>query len=148
LRDLVEGLEGKLQATVEEGGKNFSVGERQVFCLTRALLRSTPVLCLDEATANVDPINDRRIQQVLTQEVKDSMVLTIAHRLHTVLRCDRILVLDRGGLAQFDAPSILLQQPGIFKDLASQAGISVGSIASTEAPILETPSEDEFRCTL
>jgi len=123
MSELISGIEGGLSAAVSVGGSNFSVGERQVLCLARALLRSTPVLCLDEATANVDPTNDQRIQDILSFEVKDLMVLTIAHRLHTVIKSDRIMVLDDGKLAQFDRPEILLQTDGIFKDLASQAGI-------------------------
>jgi len=91
--------------------------------LARALLREPRLLCLDEATANVDPTNDQRIQRVLSQEVAESLVLTIAHRLHTVMQSDRILVLDKGRLAQFDAPQSLLSTPGIFKELAAKAGI-------------------------
>ncbi|CAE8624104.1 unnamed protein product [Polarella glacialis] len=120
---LVESLEGGLSAKVAEGGINFSVGERSVLCLARALLRESRVLCLDEATANVDPTNDKRIQEVLSQGLQDCFVLTIAHRLHTVLTCDRILVLERGYLAQSGPPASLLAQPGIFKELANQAGI-------------------------
>lgn len=123
LDKLVEGLEGQLQGSVSDGGTNFSVGERQVLCLARALLRNPKVLCLDEATANVDPTNDQRIQKVLSQEVAKCLVLTIAHRLHTVMNSDRIVVLDQGRLAQFDTPAALLSQPGIFQSLAMDAGI-------------------------
>jgi ABC-type multidrug transport system fused ATPase/permease subunit len=131
LAELTEGLEGQLSAVVHEGGTNFSVGERQVICLARALLRDAHVLCLDEATANVDPISDKRIQQVLSKEISQCIVLTIAHRLRTVLNSDRILVLDTGKVAQLDTPTALLENPGIFHDLATQAGISTQDI--TEA---------------
>jgi len=130
LIELVDSMGEGLGLTVAEGGRNFSVGERQVLCLARALLRGTQVFCLDEATANVDPENDQRIQKVLTVEVKDCLVLTIAHRLHTVLRSDRIMVLDQGRLAQLDAPRVLLSSPGIFHDLATQAGIGLGDLPS------------------
>jgi ABC-type multidrug transport system fused ATPase/permease subunit len=123
IMDLVSGMSGGLEATVSAGGSNFSLGERQVLCLARALLRRTRVLCLDEATANVDPVNDQRIQHILQEEMQDILVLTIAHRLHTVMHSDRILVLDAGRLSQLDAPGALLEQPGIFKSLAEQAGI-------------------------
>jgi len=119
---------GGLASTVAEGGRNFSVGERQTLCLARALLRGSPVLCLDEATANVDPASDQRIQRVLTIEVRDCLVLTIAHRLHTVLRSDRIMVLDKGRLAQLDSPKVLLEVPGIFQDLARQAGVEAAHL--------------------
>lgn len=124
LEELVRGLDGGLAANVSEGGRNFSVGERQVLCLTRALLRRTRVLCLDEATANVDPTNDQRIQRVLSTEVQGMLVLTIAHRLHTIMNTDRILVVDKGGLAQLDTPAALMQQEGIFRELAERAGLS------------------------
>ncbi|CAE8691957.1 unnamed protein product [Polarella glacialis] len=139
LSAMVESLEGGLSAKVAEGGINFSVGERQVLCLARALLRESRILCLDEATANVDPTNDKRIQQVLSQGLQDCLVLTIAHRLHTVLRSDRILVLERGYLAQSGPPATLLAQPGIFKELANQAGIYNVNSDST----LPTQSEGE-----
>jgi len=132
LTNLVEGLDGGITAAVSEGGSNFSVGERQVLCLARALLRDAKVLCLDEATANVDPANDKKIQSVLECDVKHCTVLMIAHRLHTVLKSDRILVLDRGQLVQCDTPEQLLSEPGIFRDLAAQAGIGLGSLQSSD----------------
>lgn len=134
MAEMVEGLEGQLAARVAEGGGNFSVGERQVLCLARALLRNARILCLDEATANVDPTNDQRIQQVLSKEIADCLVLTIAHRLHTVMHSDRVLVLELGRLAQLDTPANLLAQPGIFRDLANEAGISAAGIAA-EKPL-------------
>mmetsp|Transcript_2532 Transcript_2532/g.7268 ORF Transcript_2532/g.7268 Transcript_2532/m.7268 type:complete len:1279 (+) Transcript_2532:108-3944(+) len=123
LEDVVRSLDGGLSASVSEGGRNFSVGERQVFCLARALLRRTRVLCLDEATANVDPTNDKRIQHVLSEEVRGMLVLTIAHRLHTIINADRILVIEKGRLAQLDTPVASMKEPGLFRDLALQAGI-------------------------
>jgi len=132
LTELVQGLSGCLAASVAESGSNFSVGERQVLCLARALLRGTHVLCLDEATANVDPTNDARIQHVLEQELGNTLVLTIAHRLQTVLGNDRILVLDDGRSAQFDTPHALLAHQGLFRDLAWDAGISLDSYEAQE----------------
>jgi len=132
LHDMVNGLEGGLSALVSEGGSNFSLGERQVLCLARALLRDASVLCFDEATANVDPTNDKRIQAVLNRELKECLVLTIAHRLHTVLNSDRILVLNAGKLAQLGPPAELLSSEGIFKELAAQAGISSGDLATSD----------------
>merc|ERR1712000_534102 len=125
LKDLVTSLGGGIEAAVASGGSNFSLGERQVLCLARALLRDARMLCLDEATANVDPTNDQRIQQVLTKEVSDCLVLTIAHRLHTVLHCHRIMVMECGTLAQLGSPAELLGQPGLFSELAAHAGVSL-----------------------
>lgn len=130
LDELVKGLKDGLATSVAQGGSNFSVGERQVLCLTRALLRESRVLCLDEATANVDPTNDKRIHNILTKEVSEYLVLTIAHRLRTVLQSDRILVMDGGRVAQFASPESLLSEPGIFRDLAAHAGIT--SVADGE----------------
>eukprot|EP00746_Dinoflagellata_sp_MGD_P144534 gnl/MRDRNA2_/MRDRNA2_77248_c0_seq2.p1 gnl/MRDRNA2_/MRDRNA2_77248_c0~~gnl/MRDRNA2_/MRDRNA2_77248_c0_seq2.p1 ORF type:complete len:607 (-),score=109.67 gnl/MRDRNA2_/MRDRNA2_77248_c0_seq2:409-2118(-) len=132
LTELVEGLEGGLNANVEPGGSNFSVGERQVLCLARALLRSSSILLLDEATANVDPVNDQKIQQILQTQMQELLVLTIAHRLHTVMHSDRILVLDAGKVAQFDSPKTLLGTSGIFQDLATKAGISLAGEAESK----------------
>jgi ATP-binding cassette subfamily C (CFTR/MRP) protein 10 len=130
LDELMQGLNGGLSAAVAEGGSNFSLGERQVLCLARALLRQAKVLCLDEATANIDPTNDKRIQDVLSNDFGDCLMLTIAHRLHTVIRYNRIMVLDAGRLAQLDTPANLLAELGIFQGLANQAGITAEFCAS------------------
>jgi len=122
--DTLGSLPEGLDTTVAENGGNFSVGERQVFCLTRALLRAASILVLDEATANVDPENDLLIQKVIRKEFRECTALTIAHRLHTVLDSDRIAVLDAGRLAQFDSPQTLLQEGGIFQELAKEAGVA------------------------
>merc|ERR550514_2443085 len=118
------GSGGGLGAKVEDGGSNFSLGERQVLCMARALLRGTRVLCMDEATANVDPENDAKIQRTIREEFKDCVVLTIAHRLHTVMDADRILFLQAGQLLQFDTPAKLLEVKGPFQELAREAGIT------------------------
>eukprot|EP00930_Biecheleria_cincta_P033436 TRINITY_DN23167_c0_g1_i3.p1 TRINITY_DN23167_c0_g1~~TRINITY_DN23167_c0_g1_i3.p1 ORF type:complete len:1287 (+),score=197.43 TRINITY_DN23167_c0_g1_i3:74-3934(+) len=143
LEEFAQSLQKGLDIAVEEGGTNFSVGERQMLCLARALLRDAAVLCLDEATANVDPVSDQKIQRVLEHELHDCLVLTIAHRLHTVLHSNRILVLERGRLAQIGSPRELLAQPGIFQQLADQAGVSLDdeSIGKDTAP--ETKNQQE-----
>jgi len=142
LKDLVNGIEGGLMGVVAEGGSNFSVGERQVLCLARALLRDTRVLCLDEATANVDPTNDAKIQHVIRTELAKCMVLTIAHRLHTVMTADRVMVLDQGQLVQFDAPKKLLQEQGLLKDLAANAGIICTGDVVDEPALMKTSSAE------
>lgn len=109
---------------MSEGGDNLSIGQRQLVCLARALLRRTNVLVLDEATAAVDLETDALIQATIRQEFQHCTVLTIAHRLHTILDSDRVLVLDGGKVAEFDSPKALLaNNQSIFHSLAKDAGI-------------------------
>ncbi|GAA6024113.1 hypothetical protein JCM10207_003170 [Rhodosporidiobolus poonsookiae] len=125
LREVVEGMDGKLDAHVDEGGANFSAGQRQLLCLGRALLRRRRILILDEATAAVDHESDREIQAVIRREFADNTIVTIAHRIPTVMDCDKILVLDAGKVAEFDTPAALLQRPdSIFRSLAVEAGVA------------------------
>ncbi|KAJ1932702.1 ATP-binding cassette glutathione S-conjugate transporter ycf1, partial [Linderina macrospora] len=106
-----------LSKWVEDGGKNFSVGQRQLVSLCRALLWKRKILILDEATANVDTKTDQIMQQVIREEFRDSTILTIAHRLRTVMDSDRILVMDQGKVAEYDSPTNLLAQNSLFKSL-------------------------------
>ena len=94
---------------LDEGGANLSVGEKQLVCLGRAILKKTKVLLIDEATANVDLNTDAFIQKKIKEIFKDSTVLTIAHRLNTIVNCDRIVILDRGNLIECDSPRALIQ---------------------------------------
>lgn len=113
-----------LNHQVNEGGDNLSIGQRQLVCLARALLRRTNVLVLDEATAAVDLETDSLIQATIRQEFNHCTVLTIAHRLHTILDSDRVLVLDNGKVAEFNSPkSLLADNQSIFYSLAKDAGI-------------------------
>merc|ERR1712178_336708 len=121
---MLKNLDGGLDAHVAEQGGNFSVGERQVLCLSRALIRGTRVMCLDEATANVDPENDLRMQRTLRAEFKSCTVLTVAHRLHTVMDSNRIMVLEQGSLVQFGPPSELLSVSGPFLAMAKESGVA------------------------
>lgn len=97
-----------LDTAVTEGGKNFSQGQRQLLCLARALLKSSRIVLMDEATASVDFETDKAIQKTISTEFADSTILCIAHRLHTVIEYDRILVLDQGQIIEFDSPLTLI----------------------------------------
>ncbi|GFO42105.1 multidrug resistance-associated protein 1 [Plakobranchus ocellatus] len=124
LKRFVEGLTLGLGHMCGEGGENLSVGQRQLVCLARALLHKTKILILDEATAAVDMETDELIQETIRTEFKDCTILTIAHRLNTVMDYDRILVLEKGEVKEFDTPSALLEEPnGLFREMAKSAGI-------------------------
>ncbi|XP_018432035.1 PREDICTED: multidrug resistance-associated protein 5 isoform X1 [Nanorana parkeri] len=108
MKECVSQLPLKLETEVMENGENFSVGERQLLCIARALLRRCKILILDEATAAMDTETDVLIQETIREAFSDCTMLTIAHRLHTVLGSDRIMVLTQGQVTEFDTPSTLL----------------------------------------
>ncbi|KAF9941981.1 hypothetical protein BGZ65_012859, partial [Modicella reniformis] len=123
LKEYVSNMEGGLSGMVLEGGDNFSVGQRQLICLARALLRKTSVLILDEATAAIDLETDALVQKIIRQKFNDRTILTIAHRINTVMDSDRIMVLDKGRIVEFDSPKVLLKnRNSIFYSLAKESG--------------------------
>jgi ATP-binding cassette, subfamily C (CFTR/MRP), member 1 len=124
LKSFVKGLSDGLEYKITEGGENLSVGQRQLVCLSRALLRKTKVLVLDEATAAIDIETDELIQKTIRSQFNDCTILTIAHRLNTIMDSDRIIVLDGGVIAEFDSPSKLLaNRNSIFYGMAVDAGL-------------------------
>ncbi|XP_043955721.1 multidrug resistance-associated protein 1 [Gambusia affinis] len=123
LKNFVSSLPNKLSHECSEGGENLSVGQRQLLCLARAVLRKTKVLVLDEATAAVDMETDNLIQSTIRSQFDDCTVLTIAHRLNTIMDYTRVLVLDKGEMAEFDSPSNLIALKGAFYKMAKDAGL-------------------------
>jgi ABC-type multidrug transport system fused ATPase/permease subunit len=124
LKNYVMSLEKKLDHECSEGGENLSVGQRQLICLARALLRKTKILILDEATASIDHNTDELIQKTIRSQFSDCTILTVAHRLNTIMDSSRILVLDRGRIAEFDSPSNLLRNKNSkFYSMAKDAGL-------------------------
>ena len=136
LKAMVEKLPGQLEYRVNETGSNFSVGERQLVCLARALVQKSKIIVMDEATANVDFKTDNLIQEVIRHKFKDSTVLTIARRLNTIMDYDKVLILDGGRMVEFDKPEILIQNGGIFAELVknSYARKSEASGVKSEGP--------------
>ncbi|OJA12951.1 hypothetical protein AZE42_07484 [Rhizopogon vesiculosus] len=126
LKSYVESLPGGLDAPVQEAGSSLSSGQRQLLCFARALLRKTKVLVLDEATSAVDLDTDRAIQEIIRGPIfHDVTILTIAHRLNTIIESDRVLVLDAGRIAEFDTPKKLLEdKSSIFRSMAAEAGLT------------------------
>ena len=110
LRRMVTSLPDQLMASVEEDGLNFSTGERQLLCLARAILRKNKIILIDEATANVDMHTDALVQQAIRTHFSDCSVLTIAHRIETIIDSDRIVILDKGRIVAADIPHLMLQE--------------------------------------
>ena len=114
-----------LDQTVEEEGSNFSLGERQLIAFARALVRDSRILILDEATSSVDYETDSKIQHTIIKEFKDCTILCIAHRLKTIINYDRILVLDKGEIKEFDTPwNLFNTENSIFQQMCHRSNIT------------------------
>ena len=124
LKEKVANEGSQLMMVVEAEGENFSVGEKQLICLARALLRRNKILLLDEATASVDVATDHAIQSTIQDAFSACTVLTIAHRLNTVIGYDLILVLDQGVLVEKGSPNQLMRSGGVFESMARAAGLT------------------------
>lgn len=105
IKDLVPSLDMQ----VKEKGSSFSSGQRQLICLARAAIGKYKIVVMDEATSNMDPITDKMLHDVIQEIFSQCTILTIAHRLHSILNCDMVMVLDSGGLVEYDNPKKLIQ---------------------------------------
>ncbi|KAJ3067917.1 hypothetical protein HDU98_008890 [Podochytrium sp. JEL0797] len=123
LKSKVSESDKGLDASVEDGGENLSVGQRQLVCLARAMVKKPKILIMDEATANVDFETDSLIQKSLREDFAEATILTIAHRLNTIIDYDRVLVMDAGLVAEYDAPGVLLaDENSKFSQMVAQTG--------------------------
>lgn len=117
-------MDGQLDAMIQEGGSNLSQGQRQLVSVARALLTPSNILVLDEATAAVDVETDALLQRTLRSSVfQERTIITIAHRINTIIDSDRIVVLDKGRVAEFDTPANLIKRGGKFYELVKEAGL-------------------------
>ncbi|KIY93723.1 Multidrug Resistance Protein family, partial [Monoraphidium neglectum] len=139
LAPLVESLGGGLDHALAEGGAPLSAGQKQLLALARAVLSPAKVLVLDEATANVDVETDALIQTTMATEFSDRTIIAVAHRLHTIIASDRVLVLDQGVAVEYDTPKALLERPdGAFASMVHETG------AATEAFLRAAAAGDQI----
>jgi len=143
LDGVIHQLPGELEGMVTEGGDNFSVGQRQLICMVRALLRHSRIICMDEATASVDIQTDCLIQEMIRSQFQDCTIITVAHRLHTIMDSDRVMTLRDGKLVEFDKPITLIREhpDGLFAGMvaatndASLIQLAEGKMSVTQALI-------------
>ena len=139
LAPFVRSLPGGLQCHVDEKGANFSSGQVQLICLARVLLKRSPIVLMDEATASVDLKTDALVQQTVRSALSDATLLTIAHRLNTIIDYDKVAVLSAGCIAEHDTPHALLVQDGsLFGALVDATGPE--SAAELRARAAASPS--------
>ena len=132
--DVIDALPGRLNASVADGGANFSVGQRQLLCLTRAVLLHNQIIVLDEPTANVDSNTDRLLQKTLRERFSGATIISIAHRLDTIIDYDRILVLGEGKVLEFGTPSELLSKDeGHFLSMVKSTGDAMAELLFSRA---------------
>ena len=110
-----------LDYKIEENGNNISVGEKQLLCIARAILKKTKIILMDEATANIDYRTEAALKKNINEDMKESTVMTIAHRIKTIINYDKILVLKEGVIEEFDTPQNLIKKKGLFYQLYKES---------------------------
>ncbi|KAF5273653.1 hypothetical protein FQR65_LT04653 [Abscondita terminalis] len=129
LKYVIDKLGSGLDSEISQNGANFSVGERQLICLARAIIRNNKILILDEATANVDLQTDDIIQETIKNKFKNCTVLTVAHRLKTIMDSDKVLVMEAGEILEYEHPHILLQNNnGAFYKMVQETDKTMANI--------------------
>lgn len=149
LAPLIESLTDGLSHRVTEGGSNFSVGQRQLLCLARATLRHSLILALDEATASVDNDTDATLQRSIRLMFAECTVLTIAHRLHTIMDSTHVMLFEGGRLCEYDPPEVLLADPhSRFSALVAGAGSAEGQLREMAFSAASQRISAEYKSTI
>jgi ABC-type multidrug transport system fused ATPase/permease subunit len=134
LKATVQNLHKGLDAIVAEFGDNFSVGQKQLLCLARVLLFNSHIILLDEASSSLDFQSDKLLQEAITTTFNDKTIITIAHRLNTIINYDRILVMENAQIAEFDSPKNLLSNPkSVFSSLVDEMGPAAAAALRNQA---------------
>lgn len=111
-----------LEKIIEDSGSRYSSGQKQLICLARAAIAKCKIVVLDEATANMDADRDKMLHDIVYDVFSDCTILMIAHRMHLILKCDKVLVLDKGNVVEFDEPKTLLNNPeSLFHKMCQQS---------------------------
>ncbi|ESQ43805.1 hypothetical protein EUTSA_v10005741mg [Eutrema salsugineum] len=128
LKEVVSSKPEKLDSLVADSGENWSVGQRQLLCLGRVMLKRSRILFLDEATASVDSQTDAMIQKIIREDFSSCTIISIAHRIPTVMDCDRVLVIDAGKAKEYDSPVRLLERRSLFAALVQEYALRSAGI--------------------
>lgn len=118
----IEDMVPTLEMMIEESGSKYSSGQKQLVCLARAAISKSKILVLDEATANMDPETEKMLESVIDEIFSECTILAIAHRLHSILKCDKVLVLNNGTIVEFDDPKVLLaNKSSLFHQMCEES---------------------------
>ncbi|GMP52503.1 hypothetical protein CsSME_00018283 [Camellia sinensis var. sinensis] len=144
LKDVVAAKSEKLNASVVDGGDNWSVGQRQLLCLGRVMLKHSKILFMDEATASVDSQTDAVIQKIIREDFVSCTIISIAHRIPTVMDCDKVMVMDAGWAREYEAPSQLLERPSLLAQQYSDYYAFRGHEKLDQKQVVHRKSIDAF----